>query len=65
MYPILSDFWPHGETAQKYGVLTDSGFCDRAIFIVNKEGDISYIDRPGFKNVPDNEIVFAELSKLA
>ncbi len=65
MYPLLSDFRPHGETAQKYGVLTDSGFSDRAIFIVNKEGNISYIDCIGFKNVPNNEAVFAELSKLS
>ncbi len=64
MYPLLSDFWPHGETAQKYGVLTEMGFSDRAIFIINKEGIICYIDHPGFKNVPNNEIVFEQLSKL-
>ncbi|HHI02896.1 MAG TPA: redoxin domain-containing protein, partial [candidate division Zixibacteria bacterium] len=49
MYPLLSDFWPHGETAQKYGVLTGSGFSDRAIFIVNKERIISYIEYPGIR----------------
>jgi len=62
---LLSDFYPHGETAQKYGILTDLGFSDRAIFIVNKDGNIAFVDRPGFKNVPNNEIVFAELAKLS
>jgi len=65
MYPLLSDFWPHGETAQKYGVLTGSGFSDRAIFIVNKERIISYIEYPGIRTVPDNEVVFEQLSKLS
>ena len=41
MYPLLSDFWPHGETARKYGVLTDSGYCDRTIFIIDKKGIIA------------------------
>src|SRR3989449_10825656 len=38
-YPLLSDFWPHGQTALKYGVLRAEGFTERALFIVDKQGD--------------------------
>ena len=30
-YPLLSDFWPHGDVARKFGVMKeDAGFSDRA-----------------------------------
>ncbi|MCP4705097.1 MAG: redoxin domain-containing protein [candidate division Zixibacteria bacterium] len=65
MYPLLSDFFPQGEIAKKYGILTDSGFSDRAVFIINKEGIISFIDKIGYRNVPNIGLVFSELSKLS
>ena len=65
LYPLLSDFYPHGETARKYGILTESGFSDRSLFIINKEGNISYIEYVGFRNLPDPEAVFEELAKLS
>jgi len=34
---LLSDFWPHGQVAQQYGVLRPQGFNERATFIVDKE----------------------------
>ncbi len=44
-YPLLSDFWPHGEVAEQYGVLRyDEGRSERAIFIIDKKGIIRYID---------------------
>jgi alkyl hydroperoxide reductase subunit AhpC len=30
-YPLLSDFWPHGEVAQEYGVLRADGNTERAL----------------------------------
>jgi len=65
LYPLLSDFYPHGEIAQRYGVQTDAGFSDRSIFIVNKNGIISHIDYIGFRNMPNISDVFDELSKLS
>jgi peroxiredoxin len=38
-FPVLSDFWPHGATAQAYGVFNDAvGCANRGTFVINKEG---------------------------
>ena len=56
-FPVLSDFWPHGETARKYGILRSDGVSERALFIVDKKGITRYIDihdintRPNLKNL--------------
>src|SRR2546426_5949140 len=35
-FPLLSDFWPHGEVARRYGVFRDKeGFSDRALFFID------------------------------
>lgn len=37
--PLLSDFWPHGETSQKYGVFLDSlGAANRGTFVIDRDG---------------------------
>jgi glutaredoxin len=54
-YPLLSDFWPHGEVAQKYGVLRADGKTERALFIVDKQGIIRYIDIHDIDLQPDND----------
>lgn len=62
--PLLSDFWPHGEVAQSYGVLRPEGYTERAIFIVDKEGTIRYIDIHDIDDQPDNEELFKALREL-
>jgi len=42
--PVMSDYWPHGQVAQVYGVLREQGMTERAIFIVDKQGIIRCID---------------------
>lgn len=38
-FSLLSDFWPHGEVAQRYGAfLPDKGFAARATVLVDIEG---------------------------
>ncbi|MGA8209153.1 MAG: peroxiredoxin [Nocardioidaceae bacterium] len=38
-FPLLSDFWPHGEVARAYGVFDEDRGCSRrSTFIVDKEG---------------------------
>lgn len=40
-FPVLSDFWPHGATAQAYGVFNDAlGCAIRATFVIDREGTI-------------------------
>jgi peroxiredoxin len=49
-YNLLSDYWPHGATAQAYDVFLDKfGFATRATFIIDKDGVIRWevINGPG------------------
>ncbi len=64
-YPLMSDFWPHGEVARKYGVFReDDGYSERAIFIIDKQGVIQYIDIHDIDEQPDNEVLFKEINRI-
>ena len=40
-FPVLSDFWPHGEVAKAYGVFNDAlGCANRATFVIDKNGKV-------------------------
>jgi peroxiredoxin len=42
-FPMLSDFWPHGEVARAFGVLDESGgFPTRSSFLVDKAGRVAW-----------------------
>jgi peroxiredoxin (alkyl hydroperoxide reductase subunit C) len=41
-FPVLSDFWPHGAVADKFGVLRGDGTTERALFIIDKAGILRY-----------------------
>lgn len=43
-FPVLSDFWPHGEVALLYDVLRSEGIAERSFFVIDKEGIIRYMD---------------------
>ncbi len=63
-YPLLSDFWPHGAVAIKYQVLRPEGLTERALFIVDKQGKIAYIDIHDIDKQPDNGELFKVLKTL-
>ncbi|MCB1246383.1 MAG: redoxin domain-containing protein [Acidimicrobiia bacterium] len=43
-FPVLSDFWPHGATAQAYGVFNDAlGCANRSTFVLDEDGVISAV----------------------
>lgn len=64
-YDLLSDFHPKGEVARKYGAYKEeAGISERALFIVDKEGKIAYIDIHEISDQPDNEELFDVLRKL-
>ena len=63
-FPVLSDFYPHGAVSQKYGILRPSGVSERAVFIVDKEGIIRYIDVHDINKRPPFEVLVKELEKL-
>lgn len=40
-FPLLSDFWPHGGVARRYGVFLErSGTSNRALFVIDAQGII-------------------------
>ncbi len=43
-FPVLSDFWPHGRVCKLYGVLRKNGTAERALFVIDRQGTIRYID---------------------
>jgi peroxiredoxin len=63
-FPVLSDFWPHGAVAKKYGVLRSDGITERASFIVDKKGRIRYIGLQNINTKPQLEEITRELKKL-
>lgn len=60
----MSDFYPHGSVAEKYGVLRKEGYCERAIFIIDKQGIIRYAEVYEIDKKPPNEVLFRELEKI-
>ncbi|HUU41487.1 MAG TPA: peroxiredoxin [Desulfatiglandales bacterium] len=63
-FPVLSDFWPHGAVAGKYGVLRSDGASDRALFVIDKKGIIRYIEVSDINKRPNLELLVNELKKL-
>lgn len=42
-FPLLSDFWPHGEVARSYGVFEESiGAANRGTFLIDPEGVVRW-----------------------
>jgi mycoredoxin-dependent peroxiredoxin len=49
-FPLLSDFWPHGEVAKSYGVFNEQvGFAVRGTFLIDRTGVVRFteINQPG------------------
>lgn len=44
-FPLLADFWPHGEVAQTYGVFNfERGCANRGTFIIDRTGMIRFAE---------------------
>jgi peroxiredoxin (alkyl hydroperoxide reductase subunit C) len=63
-FPVLSDFWPHGAVAKSYGVLRSNGVSERAIFIIDKKGIITFIDVHDINKRPLLEEIVGGLEKV-
>ncbi|MGY0497567.1 peroxiredoxin [Nocardia sp. FBN12] len=45
LFPLLSDFWPHGAVTQSYDVFNEkSGYPNRGTFVVDKSGYITFAE---------------------
>ncbi|MDI1452629.1 peroxiredoxin [Streptomyces sp. NPDC004009] len=60
-YPLLSDFWPHGNVSRAYGVFDeDKGCAVRGTFIIDKDGVVRWTVVNGLPDARDlNEYVKA------
>jgi peroxiredoxin len=63
-FEVLSDFWPHGAVAEKYGVLRSDGLSERALVFIDKAGIISAILVMDINRRPDLVACAAELEKM-
>lgn len=62
-FPLLSDIKREASTA--YGVLLDSGYSGRALFVVDREGRIAYRDiAPTPGEIPSNADLLRALERL-
>ncbi|MFD7508063.1 peroxiredoxin [Streptomyces sp. NPDC059853] len=64
-YPLLSDFWPHGETSRAYGVFDEEKGCAvRGTFIIDKEGVVRWTVVNGLPDARDIESYVTALKAL-
>ena len=64
-YPLLSDYWPHGEVAKAYGVFNEAlGAAERGTFIIDKQGVVRWTVHnavPDARDLADYQKALAEL----
>ena len=63
-FPLMSDYYPHGEVARKYGVLSEKGYTERAVFLIDKAGVIRYVEKVHPAQMPDNDALQAAVVKV-
>ena len=67
-YALAADYWPHGEVAQKFGVFREkgefAGISERAIFVVDKNGNIAFSRVYPIEQLPETAELFPVLEKL-
>lgn len=69
-YPLAADRWPYAKTAETYGIFPAtkhplSYVNDRAVFIVNKNGEIAWVKVHELKEQPKNAEILEVLRGLA
>jgi peroxiredoxin (alkyl hydroperoxide reductase subunit C) len=65
-FPVLSDFWPHGETCRAYGVFNEKvGAANRITFVLDEDGVVrEVIDTGSVSIAREIEACFAALEAL-
>jgi peroxiredoxin len=64
-FPVLSDFWPHGQTADSYGILRSDGVSERAIFVIDKSGILRYVQVSDINKRPRLEDLVRALEEIS
>ncbi|HBE94118.1 MAG TPA: peroxiredoxin [Desulfovibrio sp.] len=63
-FPVLSDFWPHGAVAASYGILRKDGMAERALFVIDRQGVIRFIDVHDINTRPELGALMRALDQL-
>jgi len=63
-FPVLSDFWPHGAVADKFGVLRSDGVAERALIFIDMKGVITYIHVSDINKRPPLELIAEQLDRM-
>lgn len=63
-FPVVSDFWPHGAYASRLGVLRSDGMAERALFLIDKQGIVRYVDVHDINSRPDLGALVKEMQSL-
>lgn len=63
-FPVLSDFWPHGAVAAKYGVLRSDGTSERALFFIDRKGILREAIVSDINRRPDLEAIVRAMEKM-
>ena len=59
-FPILADYWPHGEVARKYGAFSEAnGAATRMSFVIDADGVIRDIIKSDELLVPREHAAYA------
>jgi peroxiredoxin len=60
--PLLSDFWPHGEVAELYGIFRDkNGFSERANIVVDENQKVVFFKVYPIGELPDMKEIISFL----
>ncbi|MDD2603887.1 MAG: peroxiredoxin [Desulfobacterales bacterium] len=63
-FPVLSDFWPHGKVAERYGVLRGDGTAERALIFIDKNGRIRKTHVGDINERPKLDLIVAALKEM-
>jgi peroxiredoxin len=64
-YDLLSDFHPHGQVAEQYGVFRpNEGFSERAVFVIGKDRKVPWSRVYDIPQLPGHDDIFAALERL-
>jgi peroxiredoxin len=64
-FPLLADFWPHGEVARRYGVFDGvAGVALRGTFVIDREGIVRWSVLRGIPDARDPQEYRRVLAEL-
>ncbi len=63
-FPLLSDFHPRGSVAAEFGVMEEDGMSGRALFIIDSDRKIRFVQAVERKVNPGVDKILAKLEHL-